>query len=324
MQPIKIEISHKTIIFTVFFLIFLWFLYQIRQLLLLVFISLLLVFTLEPLVEKFENFKIPRWLSIILIYAIMFLVVTISLAGIIPPFVDQTSDLISQLPLLMEKIGISRIDRNIINSQVSQLGSIPINLAKFVVGVLSNLASILVLAVFTFYLLEERSKIDKYLSKYFSKEQEGKIKKVIVKIEKRLGSWIRGELILMTAVGIISYLGFRILEIEYALPLAILAGLLEIIPNIGPTVASIPAVLAGLSISPFHALATLSWCFLVQQIENNFIVPKVMQKAVGINPLIILISLWIGFRLAGISGAVLAIPAVLILETISLEVLSKG
>jgi len=275
-------------------------------------------------VEKFENLKIPRWLSIILIYVIVFLVATISLAGIIPPFVEQTSDLISQLPLLMEKTGISRIDRNIINSQVSQLGSIPINLAKFVVGVLSNLASILVLAVFTFYLLEERSKIDKYLSRYFSKEQQGKIKKVVVKIEKRLGSWIRGELILMTIVGVISYFGFRILGIEYALPLSILAGLLEIIPNIGPIVASVPAVLAGLSISPFHALATLSWCFLVQQIENNLIVPKVMQKAVGINPLIILISLWVGFRLAGIFGAILAVPAVLILEIISLEILNKA
>lgn len=324
MQPTKIEISHKTIIFSVLFLLFLWFLYQIRQLLLLIFISLLLMFVLEPLVETVEKLKIPRWLAIIFIYFSLIFVIIVALAGIVPPLVDQTSGLISRLPTFLEQVGLSRIDQAVINSQISQLGSIPVNLVKFIIGIFSNIATVLILAVFTFYFLQERKKLDDYLAKYFVKEEREKIRRVITKIEKRLGNWIRGALTLMTVVGVLSYFGFRLLGIEYALPLAILAGLLEIIPNIGPTVAAVPAVIAGLAISSVHGLATLAWCFLVQQAENNFIVPKVMQTAVGISPLVTLISLGIGFRMAGIAGAVLAVPIVLTLEVIVLEILNKA
>lgn len=322
MQPTKIEISHKTIIFTVIFLVLLWFLYQIRQLVLFIFISLLLTFVLEPAVEAIEKLKIPRVLAIILIYLFLFSIIGIVLAGVVPPLIDQTSVLISRLPTFLQQVGFSKIDQNVINNQISQLGSIPVNLVKFIIGIFSNIATVLILAVFTFYFLQERKKLDDYLAKYFTKEERARIKKVITKIEKRLGNWIRGALTLMTVVGVSSYFGFRLLGIEFALPLAILSGLLEIIPNIGPTMAAVPAVIAGLSISSVHGLATLSWCFLVQQIENNFIVPKVMQKTAGVSPLVTLISLGVGFRVAGIAGAVLAVPIVLTLEVIVSEFLS--
>ena len=136
------------------------------------------------------------------------------------------------------------------------------------------------------------------------------------KIEKRLGSWIRAEVTLMIFVGALSYFGFRLLAIDFALPLAIIAGILEIIPNFGPTVATIPAVLAGLAMSPLHGLAALAWSFLVQQVENNIVVPRVMARVIGLNPLVTILSLSIGFKLAGIAGASLAIPVVLALEVI--------
>lgn len=322
MQPTRIEISHKTMIFTVFFLLFLWFLYQIRQILFLLFVSLLLTFSLEPLVEKVEKLKVPRWLAIILIYFSLFFVIGVALAGIVPPLIDQTSALVSRLPILFQQIGLPRIDQNLINDQISKLGSIPVNLIKFLIGFFSNLATVLFLGVFTFYFLQERKKLDDYLTKFFTKGEKVRIKGTIDKIEKKLGGWVRGEVVLMTAVGLLSYFGFRLLGIEYAIPLAIIAGLLEIIPNIGPTVAAIPAVLAGLSISPVHGLATVAWCFLVQQTENNFIVPKVMQKAAGVNPLITLIALSIGFKTAGVAGAALAMPVVLTLEVFLSELLS--
>ncbi len=110
--------------------------------------------------------------------------------------------------------------------------------------------------------------------------------------------------------------------IDIAIPLAIIAGLLEIIPNIGPTLSAVPAVLIGLSISPFMAVSTAALYFLVQFLENNLLVPNVMKKATGVNPIVSIVSLMIGFKLAGPLGAVLSIPTVLIIQTIGLEFFS--
>jgi predicted PurR-regulated permease PerM len=163
----------------------------------------------------------------------------------------------------------------------------------------------------------ERQNLDYYLTLLFGKGNEGKIESVINEIERRLGGWVRGEIVLMTFVGILSYIGFRIIGLRYALPLAILAFLLEIIPNVGPILAAFPAVLIGLTISPFHGVAAAALGFLVQQIENSILVPRVMKQTAGVNPLITILSLAVGFKLAGVGGAILAVPIFIVLEVVA-------
>jgi len=107
-----------------------------------------------------------------------------------------------------------------------------------------------------------------------------------------------------------------IIGVNYALPLAIIAGLLEMVPNIGPTIASILAGLFGLTISPLIGLLAVLWGIIVQQLENNFIVPKIMKETVGINPLITILLIASGAKLGGIIGAVIAVPLYLTAETI--------
>ena len=106
------------------------------------------------------------------------------------------------------------------------------------------------------------------------------------------------------------------LAIDFALPLALLAAILEIIPNVGPVLSAVPAVLISLAISPISALAVMALYFLVQQVENYLIVPGVMGRAIHLSPLIIILSLMIGFKIGGLAGALLAIPTVLILRVI--------
>lgn len=323
MQPTKIEISHRTIIFTFLFVLGLWLVYQIRDILLILFVSSMAMAALEPLIRKLELLKLPRGIAILLIYIFLVLFLGIAVVGITPPLVDQTAILINKLPALFKQVELLGIDRNLINGQISQLGSVPVNLLNFFVGLFSNLATGIVVAVLTFYLLMERKNLSQYLTRFLGKPGEKEILEIIEKIEKRLGFWIRAELILMTFVGLLSYFGFRLLAMDFALPLAIIAGFLEVIPNFGPTIATVPAVLAGLAISPVHGLAALAWSFLVQQIENNFLVPKVMARTTGLNPLVTILSLSIGFKLAGIAGATLAIPVVLALEVIFTELYLK-
>jgi len=124
-------------------------------------------------------------------------------------------------------------------------------------------------------------------------------------------------------VGTFTYLGLLILGIPFALPLALLAGVLEIIPYIGPIIAAIPAVLVGLSISPLMGLAVASLAFLIQQFENYLFVPKVMEKSVGVSPIITLVALVIGLRLAGVVGIIVSVPLVITLQVLGKQYLLK-
>jgi len=322
-MPRKIEISHRTIIFTAVFVIFLWLLYQIRQVLLGLFIATILMSALNPSIRRLEKLRIPRWLAIMMIYLVILIILGLGLWGIVPPLVDQTSALINKIPDLFRKFNFWGIDEKILSSQLGQLTSVPVNLIKFITNVFSNLVEIFALAVLTFYLLLERKKLDQYLVVLFGEEKEKEIEKTIRVIEGRLGSWVRGELFLMLIVGILDYIGFRIIGLDFALPLAILAFILEIVPTIGPTLSALPAIMIALVISPFHALATAGWCFLVQQLENSIFVPRVMKKVAGVNPLISILSLAIGLKLAGIGGALLAIPTFIVIEVIVREILTS-
>lgn len=319
-MPNKVEISHRTIIFTVFFLIGLWLLYQIQQIILAFFVAVILMSALNPLVDKMERKYFPRILAILLLYVLILGVFGLMVASVVPPLVEQTSILINRIPIYVQQFEVPGIDPNLFVSQIPKLAEIPANILKFSLGFFSNLVAVLAILIITFYLLLERKNLKHHLLILFGEDQEKKAEAFINKAEKQLGSWVRGEIILMTIIGVMTYIGLRFLGIEFALPLALLAGILEIVPNIGPVLAAIPAIIAGLAISSPIGLAVAALYFLVQQLENSLIVPKVMEKAVGVNPLVTILSLAIGFKLGGAVGAIFAVPIILLIQVVASEV----
>jgi len=322
-MPKRIEISHKTIIFTAVFALVLWLVFKIWDILLMLFIALVLMSALKPAVDKLEKFRIPRALAIIIVYILLWGLIGLGLASIIPALVEQTGKLLQLLPPALSRIELFNNNQQAITEQLlGQIGQLPQNLLKLTAGVFGNLLAVLTTLVITFYLLLERKHLDRYLGILLGNASPEKATRTIDRIERRLGGWVRGELVLMVVVGVMTYVGLLVLGVDSALPLAILAGVLEIVRNIGPTVAGVPAVLVALTIHPFTALATVALYFLVQIVENNFLVPHVMQRTVGVNPLISIVGLMIGFRLSGPAGAVLAIPLVIVIQTIGLEAFS--
>jgi len=321
---LKIEISHRTVIFTIALLLFLWFLYQIRHILVILFVGIILMSALNPIVEKLEKLKIPRLLAVILIYLIIFGFLGLILAGIIPPLVNQTKILISRFPSYYRSLESLGIDGEILNSQLetllNRLSSISFDLIRLTVEFLGNFLVVFTLIFVSFYLLLERKNLNEYLEKLFGPANV-KVGKVIAKVEKRLGEWVRAQITLMLIVGVFCYFGLVLLGIEFALPLALLAGILEIVPNIGPTLSAIPAILAGMAISPLMGLAVAALYFLVQQLENHIIVPQVMKKEAGVNPLITILALGAGFKIGGTIGAILSVPFLILIETLLKEVL---
>lgn len=321
-MPRKIEISHRTIIFTVLLVISLWVLLQIADIILMLFISVILMSATKPTIDRLEELHIPRGLSILILYLLLWVVIGFVLAGLIPGLIDQTTKLIKILPDAIGNIQfLSDHQQDITQQLVERLGALPTAILKFVFDMFGNLLSVLTTTVVTFYLLLERKKLNTHLESLLEDIPHERIVRIIDTVELRLGHWVRGELVLMLAVGTFTYIGLLILGIEMALPLAILAGLLELIPNVGPIISSVPAILIALMVSPLTGLATAALYLLVQFLENHLLVPKIMQKAVGVSPLVSIISLMIGFRLAGSIGAILAIPTILVIESVGRELL---
>lgn len=328
-MPKTIEISHRTVIFTVIFLGVVWLLVKISSIILGLFVSILLMTALNPLVYRLVRFKIPRVLAILIVYVLLLSAIGWGLAGIFPPLIEQTSNFVDKLPNLLSRaslwlstLGIKNIDPDVFTGQISQLGSLPANIVSFVISVFSNIIAIFTVLVVTFYMLLERDRLNRYLTILFGDIKEKKAKDLVDKLESRLGGWVRGELILMTIIGLLTYVGLFLLGIPYALPLAILAGILEIVPGIGPIVSSIPAILLGLTVSPVMSLAVAALYFLVQQLENNLIVPNVMKRTAGVNPLVTMISIAIGLKLAGVLGAILAVPIIIVAHVFLTEYFS--
>ncbi len=318
MRRTRVEISYKTIVFTAIFIFSLWLLFEIRSVLLAIFISLIIMSALNPVVTAMEKIKIPRRISILILFLGIFVIFSGIIASIIPPLISQTGSLVNQTPIIAQKLGIPTIDQRVISDQ---LGSLPGNVARVAINTFSNIIGAFTLFVLSFYLLAERKYIHRHLVFFFGNQKvENEIEQFIDKLEHQIGGWVRGQLTLMLLIGVLTYIGLLLLKVNFALPLAILAGLFEIIPGIGPTLSMVPAVLIATSSSPITAVATIAMYFLIQQFENNIIVPKVMQKAVGVRPLIVIISLMIGFQLAGTLGVILAVPTFLVIRLILQEV----
>jgi len=305
-MPSKIEISHRTIFFTVAFLAFIWLILQIRDILFLLFISFIIMSVLRPFVEFFEKYKIPRALSILFLYIVVFGFFGVSLGSMFPALISQTTKFISDLPRYVNLLNpYLQIDIKSITSQLAPIGE---NLVKVTVEVFSNIVTLLMVLIFTFYLLLERKYIEQHLGNLLDIKTSRKIIEMLEAVEISLGSWLRGQLLLMGIISFLTYFGLLFLRIDFALPLAIIAGLFEIIPVVGPIISAVPAVLVAFTVSPFLGLAVAALYFIIQQLENHLLVPIVMNRTVGLPPLIVIVSLMIGSRLAGIAGAILSIP----------------
>jgi len=144
------------------------------------------------------------------------------------------------------------------------------------------------------------------------------------RIQQKIGAWARGQFILGLIIGVMCFIGLIFLLPEYALVLAIVAGLTELIPYLGPTLGAIPAVFLGFTVSPGHGLAVLILYIIIQQLENNVVVPQVMRRQLGLNPIMIIIAMLVGARLAGIVGLILAVPVATAISVVGKDFLVKS
>jgi predicted PurR-regulated permease PerM len=319
-MPQKIEISSKTIIFTVLFLLFLSVVWQIRELIFSLFIAFIIAGALKPGVDYLEKRKIPRTLASFFIYLIFVLLIVGVFNLIIPPLVQEITHLFKNLPLIVKKAFPSAPISLFTNFFTQNLPSIANQAVDIIKTVFSNIIFVTSTLFFGFYFILDNHLIEKLLGNFFEDSEVSRIEYIINKGQKRMASWFWGEVILMLVIGTMSYIGLTIIGMKYVLALSVLAGLLEVIPSLGPITSAIPAFLIGFSYSPVLGGSTVILNVIIQQLENNLIVPFIMKKVIGLHPIVTLIALVIGGKIAGIMGVILAVPTTIFIETVLIEI----
>lgn len=316
----RIEISYKTIVFTVVFLILLKFLWMVRDLLFSLLIAFIIMSAVKPMVLFLEKRKIPRSFSAITLFiiflALFFYIITVA----INPIVYETTLLIKNLPIILYQINPGLASDLNFNSLSQYIPDLTNQASKIAGSIFSNLIFFMSTLFFGLYFTIDENLIKRTLIKFFDEKKAEKIALIFERVEKRMSAWFWGELVLMLVIGIMTFIGLNLIGLKYTLPLAIIAGVLEVVPNLGPVLSTIPAILVALTQNYFIAPVVIALYFIIQQLENNLIVPWVMKKAVNINPILTLIALVVGGKIGGILGILLAIPITLCVETIIIEV----
>jgi len=334
----SISISTSTIFKVVLVVLVLYFLYLIRDILVILFVALILASALDPWVDWMQKRKIPRSLGIILIYFILFIVIGSVLYLIIPPIVTQVNELSTSFPAFIEKMtsGFSSLrnymaQHGVLDNLKDGLKSMSSNLQgaasgifSTITGVVGAIVSFLLVLVITFYMVVEENAMKKIIWSVTPAKHQPYIMQLINRMQKKIGLWLRGQLILSLIIFSLTFLGLSILGVNYALTLALIAGLTEFIPYLGPALAAIPAIFLAFTQSPMLALFVLILYYIIQLVENNIIVPKLMQKVVGLNPVVSIVVLLIGFKLAGVMGAILSIPVATAISVFLKDIFDKN
>ncbi|MBU0975037.1 AI-2E family transporter [Patescibacteria group bacterium] len=315
-----VSISPFTIIFTVFFLLSLYALYQMRSVMILLVLAFIIMVALNPMVKFLTHkLKLPKGVSIFLSYLTLIGWVSLIVGLLVPPLAKEVFQLINliDLPVFQEEIRNFTFTLQEISAVIKSFSGSFGAIFSIINSTFTGVITVFTLIVMSFYLMMERQVLHKKVYWFTSKpEYVEKIKDFISSIEEQLGGWVRAQTILMFSIFAITYISLSLISIPYALPLALLAGLLEIIPNLGPTIAMVPAVFVTyLTFGPVMAGIVFLLYIIIQQIENNVLVPRVMQTSANVNPLVAITVILGGFQLGGIMGALLSIPIYIMART---------
>ena len=296
-----------------------------RDVVLLVFLAILLGAALEPLVANIRGWTgIGRGLSILIVYAV-FLAAVVSIAVfIVPAAVVQLGAALGKLPAFLEQVrawganlrpgalgdGISSLVDAVKAPFETTAPPDPRSVvdASIVVGQVG--AALITLLFLVFFWLTERPRLQRYALAFMPAGRRSGIRDAWNEVEARLGLWARGQLALMTMIGLATGIAYSLLGLPGALLLGLIAALMEVIPIVGPLLGAIPALLIATTISPQTVALTLGIYLLLQLIEGNVLVPLIMRNSVGLSPFLVLVSLLVGGTAGGPLGAIVAVPVV--------------
>ncbi len=339
-KVVKIEIPPKTIITVVLVAVGLYLAVRLVNVFIILFFAMVLASATLPLISGMVKKGFPRWLSIGLVYVLLISFLSSLVLLIVFPLISQTAQFSEKIVSISESslesleelqipaLGIDgaelqvyflehieQVSKEIIPSAAGAVTAISTTIDALM-GFGGLIIMVLTILILSIYIVVDHDRVvDLILIRIHEKEKRERIRELIVDVEYKLGRWLVGQSIVSSVVGFLTWTVLMVFQVPFALPLAALAALLEVMPNLGPVLVSIPITLiALLAHGPLVALLVLVSYIIIQQLQSYLLSPRIMGKVVGVHPLVIFVAMITGFTLAGIIGAVLAIPTLVLLK----------
>jgi predicted PurR-regulated permease PerM len=326
MEKRELEISWGALWRVVAIVAIIAFLIAAQEAVLVLLFALIISSALDGLVSWLEGHKVPRLIGTIFIFLMIALLLGFVLYEIIPLVSMETaklienyqgfSDLLGENGVLMSKLNQTLLSGNLGTQVIDAIlkGASPFLSA--VGGLLGGVIFLATVFITSFYLTLSRDGVERLLRAVFPAQAEEYIIKIYIRAKKRIGRWLQAQIILSLVVGLVVFVGLWLAGIDYSLLIGVIAGLFEIVPVVGPIFAGAIGVAVAFSNSLSLAVVIFIFFVVVQQLENNILVPILMRKAVNIHPVIVIIALMAGFEIAGVVGTILAMPTAVIIQEI--------
>jgi predicted PurR-regulated permease PerM len=317
-------------------------LWATRDALILIYISALIAMGLSPVVKLIERphrsgtrRRVPRWLAILAIYIVVVGVFVFVGLLVIPPLISQASSLWARLPGEFNRLQNFLINHKLLSHEVTleqavqnapsgsggnAVGTVLVAISS-VIGGLFGLITILIL---TFYLLLEASSMFDYLVRFVPLGRRGDVALAARQGVAKVSAWLRAQFILAGVMGTFAAVGLGLMNVPYFYVIALIAAVGETIPVVGPIIGGLAAVAVAITVSPKLALMVGIYFLVLHQLETNILVPKIMERSVGVSPVAVMIALLIGGSLMGIVGAILAVPTAALISVIVEELAAEN
>jgi len=323
-----VEISTSTILRFILVILFFVFLYILKDVLIIFLFALIIASAISPFANWLDEKRFPRLLGVLLLYLVVLALVIAILSLIIPYISQDISQLVSTMPQLVAKVSTSLekvqqgspqyLDflsevQNILQGFSDYLQQSSQSILGLVISVFGGVMSAIAILIISFYLSVTKNGIENFLGSIVPEKYESYAMDLWKRAELKVGLWLQGQLLLGLIMGLIVYVGLSFMDIKFALILGFLAAILEIVPMVGPVLAAIPAIFLAFLQSPALGLWMIVFYIIIQQLENHILVPVVLGKTVGLNPVVVIVALLIGQQLAGIPGMILSVPVATII-----------
>ncbi len=322
MKEINIKIPSSEIIKIIIILSLAYLAWYLKDILLIVLTSLVIASAIEPATRALVKRKVPRVLSVLFVYSAFFATFLSIIVFVLPPVLSETRDLLSSIPGYLNNLSGEQNQAlsNSFQEISSEINTViqSIKTGDYIAAIsfaFGGLASFVLIIVFSFYFAINERGIEEFLRVLTPKDKEEYVLDLWRRSQEKIGLWMQGQLLLAVLIGVLVYLGLMILGVPYALALAVLAAAFELIPVFGPILSAVPAVaLAFLTGGLTLAIMTVGLYLIIQQFENHLIYPLVVTKVVGVPPVISILALLIGAKLAGILGILLSVPVAAVMQ----------
>lgn len=317
-----LNLNWQTLWRLLFFILIVISIYLAREVIGVLLVSIIISLGLEPIINFFENRKIPRILGIIIIFFLVLIILAISFYLISSILVDELSVFINHFSKAIYSIFGINISSDILKIfegdflrifdlfKFNPFSSVKDTIFTFFNDIVLIIATILI----SFYLVLEKDGVERFLKAIIPDTYEKQILKIFDSFKNKIKKWFIAQFILSSLVGLITFIGLWFLGAKYPLIIGVLAAIFEIVPVIGPILVGFIAFLLSLSDSLLFGLYVLIFFVLVQQFESHVLTPLVIGKTMKIHPVLVIVALLSGAKLAGLFGVLLAVPLAIALE----------